>query len=254
MSTGGHPSVSVEPIKNAFDCRHGLAIGQVGAVDHHDRQAKRSRSVQLGFGACSACVLADHYVDGMFLKQRGVPFHRERAARDNHSMALQSWGRFRCIHQSQDVVMLGLHGELFHMQPPQGQHDTFGRALKRRNGACHISHMNPIVAFGGLPRRAGQRHERHAGLRAGMIGIPAHLRGKRVCGVNDMGDVMVSDVCGQTVNAAKSTHPMRDGLRARVVDAARIGKGRLSTAIGQGACQSTGFGCAAKNKEVGAHV
>ena len=87
-----------------------------------------------------------------------------------------------------------------------------------------------------------------------MKRIPTHLRGKRVCGVNDMGDVMILDVRGQTVHAAKAPHPMRDRLWARVVDAPRIGKGRLNTAIGQGARKGTGFGCAAKNKEVGAHV
>lgn len=254
MATAGHPSASVKPIKNAFDSRHGLAFRQVGAVNHHDRQAKRPRRMQLGFGASPARVLADHDVDGMLFEQRSVSFHRERATRDNNGMARQGRGRFWRIHQPQDIVMLGLSGELFHMQPTQGQHHTFARTFERRNCARHICHMNPIVALVGLPRRTGQRQERHTLSGTGMKRIPAHLRGKRVCGVNDMGDVMVSDVRGQTVHAAKAPYPMRDRLRARVVDASRIGKGRLNTAIGQGTRKRAGFGCTAKNKEVGAHV
>ena len=69
-----------------------------------------------------------------------------------------------------------------------------------------------------------------------------------------MADVMVAQIGRQPVNAAKPADAVRDRLRARAIDTARIGKRGPDALVGKGARKGAGFGRAAKNKEIGTHV
>lgn len=244
----------IKPVEHALNRGHGVPVRQLGAVDHHHRQAQCAGGVQLGLGPGATGVLADHPVDGVFGEKRCVPVNGERPTRNDHGVMRQGGGRFGRINEAQDIRVLGVGGESLHMQTTKGEHDPLCRAIQSGNSALYVGHMVPAVARLRRPGRAGQGQKRYAALRTGMKGIPAHLRGKGVCGVNDMADVMVRNVAGQPLDTAKAANPMRDRLRARGIDTARVGKRGLNLALCEGPRKGAGFGRAAKNKEVGTHV
>ncbi|SHJ72585.1 hypothetical protein SAMN05444000_11252 [Shimia gijangensis] len=246
--------VPFQPVKHTFNRRHVIAGGQVRPVDHHNRQAQGACSVQLGLGTGPACVFADHHVDVVLFEQRSVANDAKRATRHHDRVMRHRRCNLGRINKPQDIMVLGLRGKGIHMKATQRQHDALGRTIKGCNGACHVRHMAPVVSGLSTPRRARQCQQRRACLPTGMKRIPAHLRGKRVCGVNHMGDVMVAQVGGQSVDPAKAPDTMGNGLRTRGFNAPCIRKGRLNAPLGQGPRQGGGFGCAAKNKEVGTHV
>ncbi len=254
LSVGRIILLLFKPFKYAVDRRHGLAIRQLGSVDHHNRQTQRAGSMQFGLGAGATCILADHPVNGMLSKKRGVSIDRERATGHDHRMMWQGGRCFGRIYEAQDIMMLGLGGECLHVQAAKGQHNPFSRAIQRRHGGVHIGDVVPGIARLRSPRGSGQRQQRNRFRPTGMKGVPAHLRGKRVCGVNDMADVMLRNVAGQPVDTSKAADPVWDRLSARGIDTTRIAERGLNAPNRKGARQGAGFGCAAKNKEVGAHV
>lgn len=243
-----------QPIKNGVHSRDGITFRQLGAVNHHHWKVQSSRRGQLGLSPGAASVFANHNLDTLVLKQLGVACDGERTARHNHSVMRQGRRLFRRIHQAQDIVMLRLRGERGHVQTPQRQHDLLGGPVQRGDCTGDIGHVSPIVPFAGLPFRPLQGQQRHVRRAAGMEGIPAHLCCKRVCGINHMADVMLVQIGDQTVNTAKAANTMGNGLRTGMIDTARIGKGRLNATAGQALRECAGFGCAAENKEIGAHV
>lgn len=243
-----------QPLEHALNRRHFATLGQFGPINHHNRQTERAGSAQFGFGPCPASVLADHHVDGLRAEQRSVTGNRERPARHNHAMMRQCGRRFRRIDKAQDVMVLGLGREVIHMQAPKRQHHAFGRSRKRSDCSGHVRNMAPVIAHARLPFRSRQSQQGHLAHATGMKRVPAHLRGKRVSGINHMGDVMIAQISGQTVCSTKAPDTLRDRLLTRSVDPARIGIRRLHTAFGQSLREKAGLGCAAKNKEVGIHV
>ena len=244
----------IQPVKHGLHSRDRFALRQLRPVDHHHWQPQSACGVQFGLGPRPSGVFTDHEINSLGLKQRRVALGCKGAARHNDRMLRQVRRLFRRIHQSQDIVMLRLRGELGHVQTPQRQHDLLGGSGQRGNCTGDIGHVSPIVPLARLPWGPLQGQQRHVRVAAGMDRIPAHLGGKRVCGINHMADVMLAQIGDQTVNTAKAADTVRNGLRAGLIDTACIGKGRLNATAGQGLRECAGFGCAAENKEIGAHV
>ena len=243
-----------QPSEERLDALDRFAIRQTRTINHHDRQTKRARRVQFGLGPSPARILAHHNVDRLIAEQGCVALDGKGASGHDHRVIRQARLCLRHINETQNIVVLGLCGESLHVQAAQSEHHAAGRPAKRRNSSVDIRHMLPPVAIPSLPGRAGQGDQRHTGLAAGVKGVPTHLRGKRVCGVNDMGDVMVAEVADKPLDPTKATNAMRDRLWPWGLDAARIGKHRRNAPLGKSTGQGAGFARAAKNKEVGVHV
>lgn len=246
--------MSGDPLQNSLGRCDFRALGQFGPVYHNDRQAQRAGSFDFGRRASASCVFANNDIDAMFPKQRRVPSDVKRAARHHNRVAGQGRRRIGRVNQSQDVVVLRLCRELVQMQPSKRQHHALRRAVQRGDGACHVGNNSPVVTRHGLPGRARQCHQMRPGFVAGLRSVPAHLRGKRVRGINNMADVMVANVLRQTFSASKTTFTARDRLRFRIGDASRVAEGRSQTTRGDKLRQGAGLGCAAQNKEVLRHV
>jgi len=230
---------------------HFVAGRQDRAVDHQHGQAEVAGRLKLRDRTSAAGILADDQVDSVALHQQAIRFGAERATVDDHRMVGQRWGFCWGIDKAQHVVMLGLGGKLCEMHAANGQHDAAWRPGQSGDGGIHIWYRLPSVALARLPRRARQSEKRNPGFAGCHHRIGAHLRGERVCGIHDMGDLMVAQVGYKPRHAAKPTDTDRDRLCFWVIDAAHVGQGRGNSGLCEGAGQGAGFGRAAKNEDVG---
>lgn len=238
-----------QPVQNLCHTRQFGPLRQSRAVDHQHRQAQRPRGVQLGPRAKAARVFGHNQFDPMTPHQRLIVGQSERPARNNH-VTMRQRQRARFIDQSQQIAVLRLGGEILKMHPANGQKHLLWRAGQGGHGAVNVRNMLPAVSVLFHPRRAGQRGQRHPGLTTGSDCIGAHLRGKRVRGVDDMSYSMVAQIGGQTVHASEPAHAHRQRLRARIIDAASVGIGRRDALLGHGFGQGVGLGRAAKDQEM----
>ena len=157
------------------------------------------------------------------------------------------------IDKTQDVVVLRLGGELRQVHPAKRQEDAPGRTVQRRDRRWNVGHKAPVVAGHCLPGRAAECDQRRAGILCGNHGVPAYLRGKRMCGINKMRDVVHADILCQPCRAAKAADAGFHRLRLWVPDPPGIGQHGGFAQIGQPDRQRAGFGRAAQNQDV-AHV
>ncbi len=238
-----------QPVQNLCDIRQFGPLRQGRTVDHQHRHAQRPSCIQLGTGTGSACVLGHHQLDAVLPHQRLIILKGERTARDNH-IAVRQRQRARFINQPQQIVVLGLGGKVLKMHPTNRQKDALRRTGHRGNRTVDIGDVLPSVALLRRPGRAGQRCQCHSGFATRCGGVPAHLRGKGMCGINHMGHRMIPQIIRQPFGAAKPADAYRQGLRARIFNAPGIGIGGWNALFGQGFGQRVGLGRAAKDQEV----
>lgn len=246
--------MSVQPRHNRIWRRAFRALRQGWTVDHQDRQAKRAGGVDFGFGPSPTCVFADDAINRVGLEQRDVVSGFERPTRHSHGVLRQARRFAGRINQAQDVVMLRLGSKSLQMHATKGQHDAFGGCIQRGNGGVDVRHVVPVIPRFSLPRRTCQGGQWRSRFGAGVKRVPAHLCGKRVCGINDMADVMVADVTRKTLCPAKPTVAHGHGLLARVGDAACVAERGTDALISYGLRKRAGLCRAAKNKEMLRHV
>ena len=113
-----------------------------------------------------------------------------------------------------------------------------------------------LPAIPGLrdPRRSRQCDQRDIHLLAGGNRIPAHLRGKGMCGVDHMAYRVFAQPVGQPVDPAKPARTDRQRLRTGLFDTAGIGKHALDPGFAHGLGQRRGFARPAKDQQVRFHV
>lgn len=219
-------------------------------LHHHDRQAEQACGVQLGLGAGSAGILGDHDIHFVLAHQRGVCVHVKRATRDDDGMPWQGRWAGRRIDQPQDVVVLRLGCKLRKVHAAQRQHDGLRRPLQRSHCGTDVGHRMPAVAGVWMPRRTRQRQQGYAHVGCCGNGIAAHLRGKWMGGIDQMGDGMYVQIPDQPRHAAKAADAHGDGLWLGLRHTPRIRQNRNVAPFGQGMGQRAGFKGAAEDKDV----
>ena len=93
-----------------------------------------------------------------------------------------------------------------------------------------------------------------AGIGGSSNGVSAHASGEGVRGVDQVSDVVFTDVGGKPVCAAKATTPCGDRLRDWVVDPSCVAESGGKACFGDMSRQGAGFGRAAKDQEVWGNV
>ena len=139
------------------------------------------------------------------------------------------------------------------VQAAQRQKDAPGRAGQCRNRGRNVRHKPPVVAGHRVPGGTAERDQRRAGVLRGNNGVPADLRGKRMCGVNKMRDVVHADVVRQPCRAAKAADAGFHRLRLGVIHPSGIGQHGGFTTFGQSGRKDARLGRAAQDQDV-AHV
>jgi len=243
----------IDPVQNRSHVMGLGAAGQCGSVDHDHRDSKGTGGQQLGLRAGSARVFGDTTRDPVVAHQRQIAIGGEWPAIQHDLMIGKRQRSIGRINQAQQIEMLRVGREFGQMHPADGQKNTLGRAVQRGNGPGDVGHMGPVVLRGGLPRRAGQRDQRRAGLLGGDNGVVAHLRGKGMGRVNHMGDVMVADIARQPIDPAKPARALRQRLadRSGYTTCQRYGSGQPNAV--HCVAQGCGFGRAAQDQGIDVH-
>lgn len=234
---------------------HHLACGgetgplrQRRAVDHDNLHPKPARRCQFGVSPTTARVFGHDHVDPVILQQRKVIRLMKRTT-GNDGRGIGQNLRPRRIDKAQQIPVLRGCGEQLQVLATDGQKDVRRRQRQGFDRILKALHMGPDVTGLRLPGRALQCHKGQTKGLAGLRRMMAHLRGKRVGGVDHMGDLVVGKVGDQPVNPAKTANPLGQGLCHRISRAPGIGKNSVNLRPGQGLGQQARLGCAAQQKD-----
>lgn len=210
-------------------------------VDHDNAQAQGAGGQYLGLGPGTACVFGDDMGDVVRLQKGGIACDIKRAACDDDAGVRQghTFGR---IDQPQQVMVLGFGGKAIKVLLANRQENPRGRIGQAGNRARHVGDMGPKIAGLGLPRGAFKGQKRHAASKACRDRIPAHLGGKGVGGIDNVGNPVAAYIMTQPRHAAKAADPRGQGLRHRMGRATGIGKHRVQPKCGKGRGKVACFG------------
>lgn len=228
--------------------------GKYGSIDHHHGQSQVTRGFDLGVCTRPASVFRHDRVNFKLLQNRTIRSHREGPSRNQYMVVGKTLWSFRRIHQSQQIEVLRIWGELIQMHTPDSQHYAFCLPFQRRNSTRNVGNPGPSVSILGRPGRSCQSDHRNLGARTGRYSIPAHLGREGVRCIDHMGHMMVAQIRGKALRATEPSYPAGDRMPRRPLDPARERYGGLNAIFSQPLTQGRGFNGAAQNKEVWGHV
>ena len=187
---------------------------QLRAANHDDGDLQRSGSFNLGVGVGTAGILADDTVDSMALEQSDFVFQRERAACNDELVARLRQGQYLIgliDHAQHKVVRGGLVCKSRQLLAANRQENILEARCKRKGCCSHIRYMYPLIA--GLGRPSGTLHRQQWNTKFCTCGnrMAAHLRGKRVGGINHMADLLFHQIGHQAFHATKPANPAGQG-------------------------------------------
>ena len=222
-------------------------------INQNHRQTQRPSRFQLGGGTTAAGIFGHQMGNAVLQQQRTITLHSERATGDDYLRISQRQIRHR-IDQAQQVMVRGALGGRRKQQqvlPADGQKNPRWRGRQCGDGAVYVSNTLPLVAGLRLPSGALEGQQRHARSGAGIYRIAAHLRGKRVGGIDHMGDALRLQPVAQTGHTAKAADAGRQRLSDGRGGATGIRKNSIGAGIGQSARQLAGLGGAAQQQNTG---
>lgn len=213
-----------EPLEHRLHRRNGRPCRQYGPLDQDHGASQLPRGIQFGPPAAAAGVLRDEQGDRVLLHQRQVPFERKGAAIDHNNTLLRRETHPGIDHPQQPPVLparLQKGGDLL---PPDRQKDPLRCFGQCRNCRGNVGHRVPTIARLWLPRGTLQRNEWNSGGSARGNGVAAHLSGKRVGGIDHVGDALFPQVSDQSLHSPKTTDPGGERLGDRLGCTTGIGK------------------------------
>jgi len=101
-----------------------------------------------------------------------------------------------------------------------------------------------------FPGGPGQRNQRHACRLTGLDSMLAHLSGKWMRRVDQMGNAMSLQIGDQPFNATETANTHRQGLGFKGRDPSRIAESGGNIAFCQSLRQRAGFGCSTQNQDI----
>ena len=230
-----------EPVQHGAHLFGVRALWQGGALHHDDGQAQGARRIEFAARGMAASILGHQPLNAVCCHQSLVMLSTKGATPQHHRGVLQGQtAGLGLIHQPQQILMLGLMCESRQLLAAHGQKHTRSRLGQGLGCSSHISYASPSIASLRLPGRALQRQQGHAGFSAGLAGIAAHLRGKRVGGIDHMADALLAHELHQPGHTTKATAARGQGLCQRLTRHSRIRKPGLHTSLMQSLGQLAG--------------
>lgn len=239
-----------EPCQHIFGMIDLCPVWNGGTVYHQHQKTELSCGKQLRLRAVPPGVFAHHKVDGMVLHQLVVSCDREGAATHDQPVTGQGWRVFRGVHEAQQIIVLRLGGERFHMHPSQCQHDAAGWPVQRGNGAVNVLNAGPAILGCRFPGGTGQRNMGDARQPGRFDGMTAHRRGKGMRRVNQMSHALAAQIVSQPGNAAKAADTYRHWLGARGFCTASITERRRNALSREQPGERTGLRRSAQQEDV----
>ena len=238
----------IEPRQDIVELRECRARGHCGALDHQHAQPQFARGDKLRLGPRAAGVLGDDQLGPVVTQQGDVSGQVERPSGEGHGRMRQGQRRGGLVHQPQQIMVLRMVGKDGQRLLADGQKDPRRHLRQRGGGGFNTWQMGPIVGGSLGPRGPFKSGQQDACLRAGGMGITAHLRGEGMGRVDHAGDVVLRDKRQQSGHAAKATHAGGQRLRHRGRRASGIAEQRIIATVGQRAGEAGGLCRAAKNE------
>ena len=238
-----------EPVHGVLRRRNRWPGRNEWALDHHDRQAKRARRLDLGDGCIATRVFRQNNLDAMLAEKLDVVLRREGPARLDEDDVRQSEGRGGQIDEADNVGVLRRGLQLGEGEAADPAENLPGLGAYRLDSGGHIWRKRPIVAGLRLPGRSFDREQRRAGGRSRFDGMAAHLRGEGVGGIHQHLNALVPKIADEPLDAAKPAASGRDRLGAGRGSPAGEGKRGIETAVpGEQPCKRARFRGAPKEK------
>lgn len=243
--------MKTKPRQNRRQIAPPFAEGHVRSLDHDHRDLRRTGRIQLCPRARTARVLGHDKADAMLGQKAGILGQSKGPARKDDRCVGQYQRRFGRIHQPQDIVVLRACGEVAKVLLADGQKDPRGRLGQGGDSGVQIGHGLPDIARFGVPLWPLKTQERQSKGSTGLRRVLAHLGGKGVGCIDDMGDLAGLQIVRQSTNTAKAADACRQGLGQGACRASGIGKHCVHAQIGQSPGQKAGFGGATQEKDAG---
>ncbi len=237
-----------QPVQHLGHTAKGWALWQRRPRHHDHPQTQGPGGGQLGLGTAAAGVLGHNDVDPVTLQEGEIACDVKRTARD-HRGAVWQQGRGGRVDQAQQVMVLRRGGKDIDILPAYRQKNAGGHVGQGLRGIVKALHLGPTRL--NRPGWTQQRYEGHVQGVAGGGNVVADLRGKRVGGVNHMGDLFIAQPGGQAKDATKAADALRQGLGEGRGGSTGIGKHRVDPGLGKRLSHEARLGGAAEQKDAG---
>lgn len=175
-------------------------------LDHHHGQAEPTGSGEFGSRAFAAGIFTYNALNPLGFQQGQVARQGKRASIDHGGIISKRRRAGRRINQAKHVMVLGLGGKGSQVHAANGEQYTLGRASQGANRLIDRSHALPLVAVNSLPSGPGKGNGLNPALRSSGDNISAHLRGKRVGGIDNMGNALLGQKSHKPTHAAKAAN------------------------------------------------
>jgi hypothetical protein len=205
----------IDPVESLSQCSDRWHVGGLLPLDHHDLDAEVSCSNDLAIGGRPTAVLGDDDVDAIFLQEPVFVGGVERTASEDVAHMRKIEWRSDGIDAAYEIVVLRRLLEMKGFLPANCEKDVSGFGPECRHGVCHRKNERPAITRLPLPCRTPEGKRRNAGQLGGVNGIGGDARGKRVGGINQKVELIVTQKIGQTLCAAKAATARCNRLRHR---------------------------------------
>jgi len=233
---------------------HGLDHGSIGlgwTLDHDHPAAQAACGFQLGVSPRATRVFGNEVGDAMATHQGVIIFDGERAARDHDNALSCGQRRPRIDHAQQPPVVRTRLQKWLNVLAADGQKNARRLPRQRSHRSGDVGYrLPPVVRLAG-PRGALQREQGDTGRRAGLCGVPAHLRSEGVGGIDHVCDALRAQVFAQAHHPAEAAYAGGQGLWQRLCGTASVREHGRHLRCCQGACQLAGFAGATQQKDTG---
>ncbi len=223
-----------EPAQHIGDALRSRPLGQLRPRDHDDGQAEHAGGIDLGARARAAGVAGNDPSDMTRLHRLQFICEHERSARYGDVGLGKRRRAIGWIDEAQHIGVLRLCTKGRDVLPANGEKHARRFVGKRGDGGADIRYFDPVVAGPFRPWRAFEREQRSSGCRAGRNGIAAHRGGERMGRIDDMRDVFLTNISGESARAAEAADANWQRLARGRAGAAAIGIDRIAS----GTCDS----------------
>ena len=246
--------MSLNPIHRIGDQKRFIAgERQNGALNHNYRQGKLPGRFNFSIGAASARIFRNNDFNLMLAHQSNILFLVKRSTRYNDCAVWQRQSLRGRVHKPQQIVMLRLRGKQIKMHPPNSKHNILLLSGQGRRRRRNIGHALPLVSRFGAPSRARQSQKGNPCLGASKHSVFAHLRRKRMRGIDHMRNLFCFEVGEQSLNASKPTNPLFNWLSFGPLNAPSVRQARPIPFRCDSLRELTGLNRASQNQKVYGH-
>lgn len=170
---------------------------------HHDGQAELACRVDFCRSGIATGVAGHHNIDTMVGQHLAVAGKIERTARNDH-FCLDRQRRTRLIDQPDQTEMLLVARERRELGAADTEEHAARRSAQCLRGRNKVIDLDPVIPADALPGRALKRKQRNRESPASRNRMRAHLRSKRMRGIDHARDLFAAEIVDQPVDAAKA--------------------------------------------------